>query len=294
MFVIAGPTAAGKTALAVALAKHFHTSVISADSRQCYNEMNIGTAKPTAEEMDGVKHYFINECSVSQSLTAADFEEKALVYLNEIFAHNDVAVVCGGTGLYIRALCEGLDDMPEVDDAIAHQLNANLEEYGLHWLQDTVRNEDPEFYEKGEIKNPARLLRALIFKRSTGESITNFQTGKHKERNFRIIKIGLDLPREILYERINKRVDDMMAQGLEQEAKVLYPLRKLKNLNTVGYSEIFDHIDGLYTLPEAVEKIKTHTRNYAKRQLTWFRKEKDMIWLDPRDEQLLQKIIALK
>lgn len=294
VFVITGPTAVGKTAVAIDVAKHFQTSILSADSRQCYIEMNIGTAKPNAEELAEVKHYFINECSVTKSLNAGDYEEIGLAYLKEIFSTNDIAVVCGGTGLYVKALCEGLDNMPHVDDEIAHEMNRMFEEHGLQWLQDAVHNEDPEFYAQGETKNPARLLRALIFKRSTGESITNFRTGKHKQRDFRTIKIGLELPREELYNRINKRVDNMMAQGLLEEVKALYPQRHLKNLQTVGYTELFQHLDGLLTLEEAVEKIKTHTRNYAKRQYTWFRKDKETTWFDANDPKLVEKIIALK
>lgn len=294
VFVIAGPTAVGKTAVAIDVAKHFHTSILSADSRQCYIEMNIGTAKPTPQELAAVKHYFINECSVTKPLNAGDYEETGLAYLKEIFSTNDVAVVCGGTGLYIKALCEGLDAMPPVDDAIAHELNRAFEEHGLQWLQDAVHAEDPEFYAQGETKNPARLLRALIFKRSTGESITNFHTGKHKQRDFRTIKIGLELPREELYNRINKRVDNMMEQGLLEEVKALYPHRHLKNLLTVGYTELFQHLDGLLTLEEAVEKIKVHTRNYAKRQYTWFRKDKETVWFDANDPNLVEKITSLK
>jgi len=292
--VIAGPTAVGKTAIAIALAESLNTEIVSADSRQCYREMSIGTAKPSAEELRQVRHYFIDSFPVTEELDAADYEQLALDYLSEVFKTHTAAVVCGGTGLYIKALCEGLDSMPGVDEVIAVQVNREYEERGLAWLQQAVMQEDPEFYSKGEIKNPARLLRALIFKRSTGESILSFRSGTVKERPFRIIKVGLELPRELLYERINKRVDIMMREGLLDEVRELYPHKHLKNLQTVGYTELFDHLDGKYSLDEAVEKIKQHTRNYAKRQMTWFTKDKAINWFRANDTEVINKISALK
>jgi len=293
VYIVAGPTAVGKTAIAIALAKRLDTAIVSADSRQCYREMSVGTAKPSAEELAEVKHYFIDTHSVTTALDAADFETLALGYLQEIFAIHDAAVVCGGTGLYIKALCEGLDTMPAVSDEVVRDVNNEYETRGLQWLQHAVMEEDPDFYKEGEIKNPARLLRALIFKRSVGESIVNYRTGEKKQRNFNIVKVGLELPREVLYERINKRVDDMMANGLLEEVRNLYALRHLKNLQTVGYSELFDHIQGLYTLEEAVDKIKQNTRHYAKRQMTWFRKDKEIRWLQADDLQVIDKILAM-
>ena len=256
--------------------------------------MTIGTAKPTREELQRVKHYFIDEFSVTESLTAADFERLALGYLGEIFKEKDVAVVCGGTGLYIKALCEGLDAMPDVDDVITHEINELYETKGLEWLQQSVQYEDPEYYKQGEIKNPARLIRALIFKRSTGESIVNFRTGDKKQRPFEIVKVGLELSREVLYEHINYRVDKMMEEGLLDEVKRLYARRHLKNLQTVGYTELFDYMDGRYSLEEAVNKIKQNTRNYAKRQMTWFRKDKEMNWIKADEEGVVEKILQLK
>jgi len=294
VYVIAGPTAVGKTAIAISLAERLQTDIISADSRQCYKEMTIGTAKPTKEELQKVRHYFIDEFSITESLTAADFERLALGYLDEIFKEKDVAVVCGGTGLYIKALCEGLDAMPDVDDAIAHEINELYETNGLEWLQQSVQYEDPEYYKQGEIKNPARLIRALIFKRSTGESIVNFRTGDKKNRPFEIVKVGLELHRDVLYERINQRVDKMMEEGLLDEVKGLYAQKQLKNLQTVGYSELFDYIDGSYSLEEAVSKIKQNTRNYAKRQMTWFRKDKEMNWIKADEEGVVEMILQLK
>ena len=255
--------------------------------------MSIGTAKPTQAELEEVKHYFVDEFPVIKNISAADFEQLSHEYLNEIFKEHDAAVVCGGTGLYIKALVEGLDEMPQVNETIEAEVNKKYEQMGLEWLQQTVKNEDPAFFESGEIHNPARLLRALIFKRSTGKSITSFRSGQKKKREFNTIKIGLELPREILYQRINKRVDLMMEQGLLEEVKSLYPYRHLKNLQTVGYTELFDYFDGKYKLDEAVDKIKQHTRNYAKRQLTWFRKDKEMHWIKADGPQIIEKILAV-
>lgn len=256
--------------------------------------MTIGTAKPTTEELSVVKHYFVDDFPIQQNISAADFERLALNYLEEIFIENDAAIVCGGTGLYIKALLDGLDEMPEINAAIEIEINEEYQKNGLTWLQENLKKEDPLFFEIGEIQNPARLLRALIFKLSTGESITTFRTAAKKQRPFKVIKIGLELPRAILYERINHRVDEMMEAGLSEEAKKLYPYKALKNLQTVGYSELFDYFDGKWTLQEAISKIKQHTRNYAKRQLTWFKKDKEFVWLDARDENVIEKILELR
>lgn len=279
IIVIAGPTAVGKTAISIELAEQLHTEIVSADSRQCYTGMAIGTAQPDASELARVPHHFINCFPVTTALSAADYERLALRHLEDIFRRHTVAVVCGGTGLYIKALCEGLDDMPAVNEDTAREVQAAFEEQGLEWLQQAVRDEDPVFFSKGESLNPARLVRALVFVRSTGKSITIYQNGIRKERPFNMIKIGLELPRELLYERINKRVDIMMAQGLESEARELYPMRYLKNLQTVGYSELFDYFDGTTDLATAITLIRQHSRNYAKRQLTWFKKDPEMNWL---------------
>ncbi len=294
IYVIAGPTAVGKTAVAIELAKRLGTSIVSADSRQCYKEMTIGTAKPYTEELQSVKHYFIDEFPVTASLTAADYERLALGYLNEIFTNNDTAVVCGGTGLYIKALTDGIDDMPPVNEDIQEEVNKGYKEHGVQWLQEAIMNEDPWFFQTGEKDNPVRLIRALVFRRSTGESIMQYRSGEKKERNFTTIKIGLELPREELYERINKRVDTMTEKGLLEEVKALHPYKELKNLQTVGYSELFDYLDNKCSLQEAVEKIKQHSRNYAKRQMTWFKKDKEMEWYSPEDERIIEKILAIK
>jgi tRNA dimethylallyltransferase len=294
VYVIAGPTAVGKTVIAIDLAKRLQTDIVSADSRQCYRGMTIGTAKPTAAELAAVKHYFIDEFPATQNITAADYEQLSLQYVSKIFETHQTTVVCGGTGLYIKALTEGLDEMPAVNPSIEKEVNQLYQTKGLLWLQETIQEEDPYFFAQAEQQNPARLLRALIFKRSTQKSITEFRTGIQKERPFGVVKIALNLPRELLYERINKRVNMMIEEGLVEEVKGLQLFKSQKNLQTVGYAELFDFFEGKYSLDEAVEKIKQHTRNYAKRQLTWFRKDKDYHWLEANDPLIVEKILALK
>lgn len=281
--VILGPTAVGKTALAIAVAQHFKTEIISADSRQCYRELNIGVAKPSPAELAAVKHYFINSHSIHDHVNAAVFEELALQWCQEIFHEHDVAVMVGGTGLYIQAFCEGLDAMPEVSPGLREELTAAFEQYGLPWLQQRIAEEDPLFFETGEIHNPQRVLRALEVKRSTGESILSFRSAQSKKRPFNIVKIGLEIPRLQLYERINDRVNEMMRRGLLIEAIALFPFRSLNALQTVGYTELFEHIEDRISLNRAVELIKQHTRNYAKRQLTWFRKTPRVQWFSPQE-----------
>ena len=283
----------GKTAVSIALAQHLGTSIISADSRQCYRGMTIGTAKPDAAEMAAVKHYFIDSHDITQPLTAADYETLALGYIGEVLQRHDTAVVCGGTGLYINALCHGLDDMPATEPHITKQVEEAYAANGLEWLQRAVEKEDAAFYASGEILNPARMIRALSFVRTTGTSITQYRTNTHKQRPFRIVKVALELPRDLLYNRINQRVDAMMEQGLESEVRALLPYRHLKNLHTVGYAELFEYFEGNCTLREAIEKVKQHSRNYAKRQLTWFRKDPEMHWLRPDDATIVEQITAL-
>jgi tRNA dimethylallyltransferase len=278
VILIAGPTAVGKTAIAIQLAKHFQTEIISADSRQCFKEISIGVAKPSAEELKEVKHHFINSHSIHETVTAASYEKYALDAVAEIFQQHDLAVMVGGTGLYIKAFCEGMDKIPAVDETMRNELQQNYQQHGIEWLQQQLQQNDPLFAAKGEMQNPQRMLRALEVVRSTGESILAFRKGEKQKRKFNIIKIGLDLPREELYNRINHRVDVMMQEGLLQEAKEVYPLRHLNALQTVGYRELFDHFDGHYSLDKAIEKIKQNSRHYAKRQLTWFKKDEAMRW----------------
>lgn len=281
--IISGPTAVGKTSVAIQVARHFGTEIISADSRQCFKELNIGVARPSAEELAAVKHHFINSHSIHEDLNAAGFEKYALHAAQSIFQQNDIAVMTGGTGLYIKAFCEGMDEIPPVLPGIREKIMAELEKSGLAWLQQQVKEQDPLYFSTGEIQNPQRLVRALEVVQSTGRSIRHFQQGKKMERNFRIIKTALELPKEELHRNINHRVDEMMARGLLQEVTTLVPWRGLNALQTVGYTELFDYLDGNSTLEQAVELIKKNTRQYAKRQMTWFRRDKDISWFSPQD-----------
>ncbi|OQP60664.1 tRNA (adenosine(37)-N6)-dimethylallyltransferase MiaA [Niastella vici] len=281
--IIAGPTAVGKTAVAIEVARHFNTAIISADSRQCFKEMNIGVAKPSTEELQQVHHYFIGSHSIHDKVNAVEFEQYALQAAGEIFQQHDIAVVTGGTGLYIKAFCEGLDDMPPVSLTIRQAITEQYEQQGLAWLQQQVQQHDPLYYDTGEIQNPQRLIRALEVKQATGVSIRTYQQGKKAVRPFRIIKLGLELPKPELHARINARVDNMMKQGLLQEVTALVPFKNLNALQTVGYSEVFDYLNGKISLPHAIEQIKTNTRHYAKRQMTWFKKDEAIQWFSPYD-----------
>jgi tRNA dimethylallyltransferase len=271
--VIAGPTAVGKTALAIALAKHFNCSILSADSRQCYKELSIGVARPTKEELAAAPHFFIASHSIQDEITAARYETYALQVTEEVFKKDKILIVVGGTGLYLKAFLEGLDQIPAIDPEIRAGLNQSYEAFGIEWLQQTLSKEDPDYYASGEIQNPQRMLRALEVKRGTGLSIRSFQVQQKAERNFDVVKFCVDMDRELLYERINQRVLNMLEQGLVEEVRSLLPYRHLNALNTVGYAEIFDYLDGSISLDRAVELIQRNTRHYAKRQMTWFRKE---------------------
>ena len=280
VIIIAGPTASGKTDLAMELANYFDTSIISADSRQCFRELNIGVAKPDKEQLQAVKHYFINSHSVHDPVNAAIFEHLALTWCNEIFTTKDVAIMCGGTGLYIRAFCDGLDDIPTIDEAVRLQILQNYKEHGKSWLQSCLKETDSLYFETGEMENPQRMMRALEVKQTTGNSILSYQNRNKTLRPFRILTFGLQVNRKILYDRINIRVDKMMESGLLAEASSLRPLQHLNALQTVGYKEIFDHLQGKTELDEAVSLIKQNTRHYAKRQMTWFSKDKNLDWLE--------------
>ena len=271
----------GKTSVAIQLARHFQTSIISADSRQCYKELNIGVARPSVDELKQVPHYFIATHSIKEEVTAASFEQYALEKAGELFKQHDVIVLVGGTGLYIKAFCAGLDKIPAIDNSIREQIIQQYNEKGITWLQDQLKVKDPEFYEIGEIQNPQRMMRALEVKEATGKSILFYRSGEKANREFNIIKIGLELPKEDLHRNIHTRVDQMMEAGLLDEVKSLLPFREFNALQTVGYAELFDYLDGKITLEKAVESIKTNTRQYAKRQLTWFRKNKEMKWFLP-------------
>ncbi|WP_276503660.1 tRNA (adenosine(37)-N6)-dimethylallyltransferase MiaA [Terrimonas pollutisoli] len=292
VIIIVGPTAVGKTAIAIDVAKHFQTEIISADSRQCFKEMNIGVARPSPEELQLIKHHFITSHSIHEEVTAVTFEQYALKKVGELFHQHDIVVMTGGTGLYIKAFCEGLDLVPDIPKQIREAIVANYDQLGLEWLQNEIKLKDPEFYQSGEIQNPQRIMRALEVKEATGESILHFRKGKKRERNFEIKKIGLELPKEMLRQRIDKRVDQMMDAGLLDEVKQLQPFKQLNALQTVGYAELFDYLDGKLSLNKAIEQIKIHTRQYAKRQMTWFKKDQEIKWYSPDDTADIIKAIS--
>jgi tRNA dimethylallyltransferase len=280
VILVLGPTAAGKTSAAIELAKKFRTEIISADSRQCFKELNIGVARPSEKELQTVKHHFIASHSIHDDVNAGSFEQFALRKVNEIFSVHNVAVMVGGTGLYIRAFCEGMDKMPDVPPEIRKSIILNYEKNGLEWLQREAQKKDPAFYRSGEIQNPQRLMRALEVSEATGQSILTFRRGKKAQRDFNIVKIGLELPKDELHRNINARVDNMIEAGLAQEVKKLLPYRHFNALQTVGYAEMFDYLDGKISLKDVAELIKKNTRQYAKRQMTWFKKDKDITWID--------------
>lgn len=289
--IIAGPTAVGKTAIAISLAKHFQTEIVSADSRQCFTELNIGVARPSKGELEQVPHHFIASHSIHEPVTAAFFEKYALQKTEELFQKHDTVVMVGGTGMYIKAFCEGLDTIPEIDTATRENIIRNYEEKGLEWLQQQIREKDPEFYQKGETKNPQRMMRALEVVEATGQSILSFHSKEKKQRDFNIIKIGLELPKEELHRNINSRVDAMIRSGLLEEVQSLLAYKNLNALQTVGYAELFDYLDNKLSLEEAIERIKINTRQYAKRQMTWFKKDKEIRWFHPSDANEIFKSI---
>ncbi len=281
LIVVVGPTAIGKTSLAIALAKYFQTEIISADSRQFFKEMSTGTAKPSDEELAEAPHHFINSHTVTQLFSTGDFEVQALALIEKLFAKHSVLVMVGGSGLYINAICNGLDEMPEIDLKIREQLNQQFANKGIVAIKNQLAELDPEYFAKVDQDNPQRMIRGLEVVLSTGQKLSSFLTANKKKRPFNIIKIGLNTDREILYNQINSRVDLMIENGLVQEVKSLIPYKELNALKTVGYSEIFDYLDGKTDLATAIDKIKQNTRRFAKRQLTWFRKDTETIWFEP-------------
>ncbi len=283
LVVIAGPTAVGKTSFAINLARRLSTEIISADSRQFYREMNIGTAAPTAEELSKVKHHFVHQLSISDGYNVSRFEEEVLALLDDLFRTCRVVVMTGGSGLYINAVCHGIDQLPDPDPVIREALKEMLATSGIGALQNALRIADPGYALQVDMANPARLMRALEVCRMTGVPYSSLRSNKPKQRPFRTLKLGLDLPRELLYRNINHRVDSMLEAGLYEEALALHPHRLLNALNTVGYRELFDHFEGLTSLEFAVSKIKINTRRYAKRQLTWFKKDPEYQWFSPGD-----------
>ena len=286
VIIVAGPTAVGKTAEAIRLAKSYGTEIISADSRQCYKELNIGVARPTPFELAEVKHHFIGNHSIHENITAGSFAREASIYIEEILKTRDTAVVSGGTGLYIKALVDGLDEIPPIPIEIRNEVIQLFETKGIEALRKELLEKDPAFEQHGDINNPNRMMRALEVALHTGIPIYQFQINaecRGINSKYKIKYNIISLPREILYQRINERVEKMMREGLEEEAKTVYPFKELTALQTVGYKELFDYFDGMLTREAAVEKIKQHTRNYAKRQITWFKRyvDEDLISFPP-------------
>lgn len=285
LMVIVGPTAIGKTSMAIEVAKYFNTEILSSDSRQFYKEMNIGTAVPSKEELSAVKHHFIQHLSVHQAYSVGEFERDAIALINEFFKTHDALVMVGGSGLYEKAVTQGLDEFPEIDPGIRKQLNDELDLIGLTELQEELKVADPSYYQEIDIENPHRIIRALEIIRGTGKPFSSFLSKNTKKRDFETIKIGLTLERSKIYDRINRRVDIMMEDGLLDEVKELYGLRDLNALNTVGYSELFNYLDEVWELDFAVAEIKKNTRRFAKRQLTWYRKDEHLTWFNPKEKK---------
>lgn len=293
LIVITGPTAVGKTKLSLSLAQHFGIPVINADSRQIYREMRIGTAAPTEEELKAVRHYFVGTLNLDDYYNASMYEQQVNELLSKLFETSDYALLSGGSMMYIDAVCNGIDDIPTVDEATRATMKRRLEEEGLEALCEELKALDPEHWAIVDRQNPRRVVHALEICHLTGRTYTSFRTRTKTARSYRIIKIGIARPREELYARINSRADAMMADGLLEEARRLLPHRHLNALNTVGYKEMFAHLDGIWTLEEAVERMKGNTRRYARKQLTWFKRDKEMAWFEPEDkERIINHITA--
>ncbi len=293
LIVITGPTAVGKTRLCIDIAKHFDIPIINADSRQIYKELKIGTARPTDEEMREVKHYFVGTLSLDDYYSASLYEQQVLTLLEEQFMTHDFALMSGGSMMYIDAVCNGIDDIPTIDDGTREAMKRRLQEEGLEKLCEELKQLDPEYYEIVDRQNPKRVVHALEICTMTGQAYTSFRKREQKRRPFRIVKIGLNRERTELYDRINARVDEMMANGFLKEAAGLYERKDLNALNTVGYKELFDYFEGRWTLKEAIERIKGNTRRYARKQLTWYKKDKQMKWFHPdQKEDIINYILS--
>ena len=294
LLVVVGPTGSGKTDLSIRLALHYGAPILSTDSRQVYRGMPIGTAQPSADQLQAVEHHFIASRDLTDNLNCEEYEVQALVRLEELFADHDWVVAVGGSGLYVRALCEGMDDLPQADEPLRRELERRLAEEGLGALAEELRELDPEYCRTADLNNPARVMRALEVCLQTHMPYSRQRTGERRPRSFEIVKIGIDLPRDVLYDRINRRVDRMLADGLEAEARALYPYRELNALKTVGYREFFDYFDGRIGYDEAVELIKRNSRRYAKRQLTWFRRDSEIRWFAPDDDAAIIAYVGSK
>lgn len=294
LIVIVGPTGSGKSDLAIEIAERYGAPIISTDSRQFYRGIPIGTAQPDAEQLQRVEHHFIASHDLKQEFNCGAYETEALAKLEELYRKHDVVVAVGGSGLYIKALCEGMDSLPEAEPELREELARRLRSEGLESLCEELRERDPAYYEEVDRNNPARVLRALEVCISTGLPYSSMRTGEKRQRPFNIIKLGIDMERERLYERINRRVDVMMQMGLEQEARAVYHLRVLNSLQTVGYREMFDYFDGTISRDEAIELIKRNSRRYAKRQMTWFRRDEEIKWVDTANKQIIEEYLDSK
>ena len=294
LIVIVGPTGSGKTDLSIRVAEHYACPIISTDSRQFYRGIPIGTAQPDSEQLERVEHHFIASHELTDDFNCGAYEVAALKRLEELFVKHDTVVAVGGSGLYIKALCEGMDDLPEVEPALRSELAKRLKSEGLEALAEELRKLDPAFYEVVDRKNPARVLRALEVCISTGKPYSSLRTGEKRQRSFGIVKIGVNMERAVLYERIDRRVDIMVEAGLEDEARAVYPLRHLNSLQTVGYREMFDYFDGTISRDEAIELIKRNSRRYAKRQLTWFGRDEEIEWFLPTETEKIIEYIDSK
>jgi len=281
LIILLGPTGVGKTDLSIDIAKYYNTDIISCDSRQIYKEMSIGTAVPDHQTLKAVKHHFIRSHSIHDYYNASKFEVEVLEKLDLLFQKSDIVIMTGGSMMYIDALCKGIDDLPEVDDELRQSLMGRMETEGIESLRNELRYHDPVYYNEVDLRNPKRILHALEICMMTGKPYSSFRVHQQKKRPFSIIKLGINRDREVLYNRINQRVDSMFDEGLENEAKKLFPFRHLNSLNTVGYRELFDYFEGKVTLKEAVEKIKANSRKYARKQLTWFRRDPEITWFTP-------------
>lgn len=293
LLVIVGPTGCGKTDLSIRLARHYGAPILSTDSRQFYRGMPIGTAQPTNEQLQAAENHFIASHDITENLSCGEYEVQALKRLQELFCCHDSVIAVGGSGLYIQALCEGMDDLPCADAALRNELTERLHREGITTLANQLRELDPAYYEIVDRNNPARVLRGLEVCLQTGRPFSEQRTGARRSRNFQIIKVGVTLPREELYARINSRVDAMIDAGLEAEARALYPYRTLNSLQTVGYRELFDYFDGKTTRETAVELIKRNTRRYAKRQMTWFRRDSEIRWFAPDEDDAIIAYVDL-
>ena len=292
LIVITGPTAVGKTKLTIDIARHYDIPIINADSRQIYRELKIGTASPTTEELALAKHLFVGTKSIEEYYNASMYEQEVLAYLDGHFKDSGLALMSGGSMMYIDAVCKGIDDIPTIRDDIRIRMKERLETEGLETLCEELRQLDPEHYEVVDRKNTRRVIHALEICHQTGRTYTSFRTQQQRERPFRIVKVGLNRPREELYNRINARVDEMMSKGLLEEARSLYPKRHMNALNTVGYKELFNYFEGVWSLEEAVERIKGNTRRYARKQLTWFKRDEDVRWFHPEEKEQILKYIS--